>query len=85
VLAAFGEVVWSGLVVGMVECTIDGLFLFFFLEGDFVDVLGTVAVSAVAGDMIQRSLTRLAVIVIDGDDMEHLPRPDVDVYPAVSN
>jgi len=78
VLAALGEVVWSELVVGLVECAIDGtvvcalddgtvgcalddgtvmcalddaLFLFF-LELDFVDMLGTVQVSAVAGDMI---------------------------------
>ena len=81
VLAALGEAVWSGLVVGSVECAIDdtvvctlddgtvicalddgsvvcvldgALFLFFFLllEVDFVDMLGTVEVSAVAGDMI---------------------------------
>jgi len=51
-LAALGEAVWSGLVVGSVECAIDGLFLFFFLEVDFVDMLGTDDVSAVAGDMI---------------------------------
>jgi len=60
VLAALGEAVWSELVVGLVECAIDGtvvcalddaLFLFF-LEVDFVDMLGTVEVSAVAGDMI---------------------------------
>jgi len=79
--AALGEAVWSGLVVGLVECAIDGtvvcalndgmvvcalndgtvicalddvLFLFFFLllEVDFEDMLGTVEVSAVAGDMI---------------------------------
>jgi hypothetical protein len=52
--------VWSELVVGLVECAIDGtvvcalndaLFLFF-LEVDFIDMLGTVEVSAVAGDMI---------------------------------
>jgi hypothetical protein len=63
VLAALGQAVWRGLVVGLVECAIDGtvvcahddaLFLFFFplLEVDFVDMLGTVEVSAVAGDMI---------------------------------
>jgi len=78
VLAALGEAVWSELVVGLVECAIDGtvvcalddgtvgcalddgtvvcapddgLFLFF-PEVDFVDMLGTVEVSAVAGDMI---------------------------------
>ena len=51
-LAALGEAVWSGLVVGSVECVIDGLFLCFFLEVDFVDMLGTDEVSAVAGDMI---------------------------------
>jgi len=94
VLAVLDEAVWSGLVVGSVECAIDGTvvcalddghFLFLFLDVDFVDMLGTVEVSAVAGDMILRCLTRLRVIVIDGDDMEHLPRPNVDVYPAVSN
>jgi len=61
VLAALGEAVWSGLVQGPVECAIDGmvvctlddaLFLFFSLEVDLVDMLGTVQVSAVAGDMI---------------------------------
>jgi hypothetical protein len=62
VLAALGEAVWSEfVVVDSVECTIDGtvvcalddvLFLFFFLEVDFVDMLGTIEVSAVAGDMI---------------------------------
>jgi hypothetical protein len=68
VLAALGEAVWSGLAVGFVECTIDGtvvcalndapfLFSFLLLEVDFVDMLGTVEVSAVAGDMMSRSLT----------------------------
>jgi hypothetical protein len=62
VLAALGEEVWNGLVVGLVEWAIDGtvcalnaaLFLFFFLllEVDFLDMLGTVELSAVAGDMI---------------------------------
>ena len=55
VLATLGEAVWSGLVVGSVECTIvDALFLFFFLllEVDFVGMLGTIEVSAVAGDMM---------------------------------
>jgi hypothetical protein len=62
VLAALGEAVWSELVVvDSVECAIDGtvvcalddgLFLFFFLEADCVDMLGTIEVSAVAGDMI---------------------------------
>jgi hypothetical protein len=38
---------------GTVVCALDdGLFLFFFLEVDFVDMLGTIEVSAVAGDMI---------------------------------
>ena len=38
---------------GTVMCPLnDGLFLFFFLEVDFVDMLGTIEVSAVAGDMI---------------------------------
>jgi len=62
VLAALGEAVWSGLGVGSVEYAIDGtvcaldgaLFLYIvrILEMDFVDMLGTVEVSAVAGDMI---------------------------------
>jgi len=78
VLAALGEAVWSELVVGLVECAIDGTVvcalddgtvvcvlhdgtvmcaldeahLLFFLKVDFVDMLGTVEVSAVAGDMI---------------------------------
>jgi len=50
----------DGMVVcelddGMVICAVDDApFLFFFLllEVDFVDMLGTVEVSAVAGDMI---------------------------------
>jgi hypothetical protein len=105
VLAALGEAVWSGLVVGSVECAIDGmvvcalhdgtvicalddalcLFFYLLLEVDFVGMLGTVEVSAVASDMMLRSLTRLSVIVIDGDHMEHWPCPNGDVYPAVSN
>jgi hypothetical protein len=63
VLAACEEVVWSGLVGGSVEYAIDGtvdctldntLFLFFVLlpAVDFGDMLGTVKVSAVVGDMI---------------------------------
>jgi hypothetical protein len=49
----------------------DVLFLFLFLlhEVDFVDMLGTVEVCAVAVDMIYRSLTGLPVMVIDADDM----------------
>jgi len=61
VLAALGEAVWSELVLVSVEWAIDGMaicalddahYLFSFLEVDFVDMLGTVEVSAVAGDMI---------------------------------
>jgi hypothetical protein len=72
VLAALEEAVWSELVLGSVECTIDGtvvcaldygtvvcalndaqcLCFFLLLEVDFVDMLGPVKVSAVAGDMI---------------------------------
>ena len=72
VLAALEEALWNGLVVGSVECAIDGmvvcahddgtvifafddaLFLSFFvlLEVDFVGMLGTVEVGAVAGDMM---------------------------------
>ena len=51
-LAALGEAVWGELVVGLVECAIDGtvkcvlddalsLFLLLLLEVDFVDTLGT--------------------------------------------
>jgi len=61
VLAALGEAVWSGLVVGSVECAIDdtvvcalddGVFLFCFLKVDFIDMLGTVTLSGVARDMV---------------------------------
>jgi len=63
VLAALGEAVCSGHVVGLVECAvdctvecalIDALFVFIFLLPalNFVDMVGTVEVSAVAGDMI---------------------------------
>jgi hypothetical protein len=61
VLAALGEAVGSGRVVGSVRYVIDGTvvyaiddahFPFFFREVDFVDMLGTVEVSVVAGDMI---------------------------------
>ena len=48
-------------------------------------ILRSVDASAVAGYMSKRSLTRLPVMVIDRDVMEHLPRPNEDVYPAVSN
>jgi len=88
VLASLGEALWSGLVVGLVACAIvDPLFLLFCLlhGGDFVDMLGTVEVSAVAGDMIYRLLTRLPVMVIDGDVVVHLLHPIVDAYPAVYN
>jgi hypothetical protein len=94
VLATPGEAVGIGLVVSSVECAIDGpvvcapnvgLVLFFFLDVDFVHTLGTVEVSAVAEDMLLRSLTRWPRIRIEGDNMEHLRRPNVDVYPAVSN
>jgi hypothetical protein len=73
---------------GTVVCALDdslSVVLFLHLELDFVDMLGAVKVSAVAGDMISRSLTRLPVMVIDGDDMQHLLCPNMDVYPAVSN
>jgi hypothetical protein len=53
--------VMCGLDDGTVVCALDnatlrsalddGHFLFFFLEVDFVDMLGTIEVSAVAGDM----------------------------------
>jgi hypothetical protein len=47
-----GTVIWA-LDDGMVRCVLDyGLFLFFFLEVDFVALLSTVDVSAVAGDMM---------------------------------
>ena len=62
-LAALGEAVGSQLDVGLVECTIDGmvvcalddtlpLLVFLILEVDFVDILGTVEVSAVAEELI---------------------------------
>jgi len=63
VLAALRVAVWSELIVGSVECAIDGmavfvldddlfLFCFLFFDVDFVDMLLTVEVCAVAGDMI---------------------------------
>jgi len=97
VLAALGEAEWSEVVVvGSVQCAIDGtvicalddalsLFLLLLLEVDFIDTLGTGEVSAAAGDMIQKSLTQLPVMGIDGDNMEHLPHRNVDGYLAVSN
>ena len=80
-LAANKEAVCSGLVLGSVECAMDGmvvcalddgtvifalddgivvcaldhalvLFFFLLLEVDFVDMFGTVEVSAVAGDTV---------------------------------
>jgi len=83
----------DGMVVcahddGTVICALhDALFLFCFplLELDFVDMLRMVEVSPDAGDMIGRSLTRLPVMVIDGDYMEHLPGQNMDMYPAVPN
>jgi hypothetical protein len=64
VLAALEEAVWSELVVGSVECTVDGamictlddahsLCLLILVEVDFIDTLGTAEVSAVAGDSVQ--------------------------------
>jgi len=82
-----GTVVYT-LYDGTVLCALDdAVFLFFIplVNVDFIDMLGTVEVSAVAGDMIERSLTQLPVMVIDADDMEHLPHPNVAEYPAVSN
>jgi len=52
---------------------------------DFVYTVGTTKVSVVVGDMISRLLTQLPVMVINGDDMEHLLCPNVDVYLAASN
>jgi hypothetical protein len=63
VLAALREAVWGEIVVGLVECAIDGtvkcalddalsLLHLLLLEVGFVDTFGTVEVSAVAGDMI---------------------------------
>jgi len=71
-----------------VICALDDTLSHFLLllpEVDFVDTLGTPEVSAAAGDLILRSLTSLPVMVIDGDDMEHLSHPNVDVDPAASN
>jgi hypothetical protein len=63
VLAALGEAVCRGHVVGVVECTIDGtvlceiddalvLFFFLLLDVNFIDILGCVELSAVEGDRI---------------------------------
>jgi hypothetical protein len=74
------------LNVGMLVCALDdALFLFLFLEVDFVDKLGTVGLSAVGGDITYTSLNRLPVMAIDGDDIQHFPLPYVDAYPAVTN
>lgn len=83
-LAELDEVVWSGLVIGSVECVIvDALCLIILL---LLEVVGVpVEESTVAGDMIYRSLTRFPVTVIDGDGMAPLPRPNTDVYLPVSN
>jgi hypothetical protein len=56
---------------GTVICVLDDALFLFPLEVHFIHMLGTVEVSAVAGDMIERSLNRLPVMVIEGDDMEH--------------
>lgn len=61
-LDALGEAVYSELVVGLVECAIDGkvicvlndahsLFLLILHEVGFIDTLGTTELSAVVGDM----------------------------------
>jgi len=82
----------SMVVCALDDCTVicaldDARFLFLslLLEVNFVDILSTVKRCAVAGDIIERSLTQFPVMVIDADDMEHFPRPNVDVYLAVSN
>jgi len=96
VLAALGGTIWSELVVGVVECGIVGmaicalgdalsLFLLLLQEVQFDVRLRTVGVCAVVGDRILRFVTLLAVMVIDGDDMEYFPHPNKDVYLAESN
>jgi len=61
-MAALRAGVWGEIVVGLVECAIDGmvkcvldcalsLIHLLLLDVDFVDTFGTVKVSAVAGDM----------------------------------
>jgi hypothetical protein len=84
--ALYDDTVVCTLERGTVVCALDyAVFLLFFLGVNFLDTLCTVKLSAVVGNMIQRSLTLLPVKVIDGDDMEHWPSANVDVYPAVSN
>jgi hypothetical protein len=73
---------------GTVICALDDahfLIIILFLDGDVINILRTVQVSAVAGDIIQQLLTRLPAMVIDADAKERLPHPNVDVYLAVSN
>lgn len=53
------------------------IFVFLIIEVGFIDIL--VEVHAVESNMIYRSLTRLPVIVLDGDHMEHLPCANVNV------
>ena len=53
VLCALDDVtVVCALDDGTVMCALDDALVLFFLKVDFVDMLGTVEVSAVAGDMI---------------------------------
>jgi hypothetical protein len=54
------------------------------LEVDLVDMFCPVELSVILGDIKMRSWTQFLVMVMDGDDMEHLLHPNVDVYRAVS-
>lgn len=57
-------------------------FLMPLLEVDFIDTLGTAEVTAVGAVVMSRSFTQLPMMVIDADNVEHLPGPNADVYPA---
>lgn len=82
--AALGEALWSKLVVGSVECAIDGMvvgvlddalsLLFFLLFNvDFVDIIGTIEVSAVGEGMKSTTLTQLPVMLIDHQQQPWIP------------
>jgi len=84
VQAALGEALWSKLVVGSVECAIDGMvvgvlddalsLLFFLLFNvDFVDIIGTIEVSAVGEGMKSTTLTQLPVMLIDHQQQPWIP------------
>jgi len=96
VLAALGEARCREHVVGSVKCNIDRTvvcafdgalshILFPLLKVDFIDILGNVDLSVVVGDLMQGSVSRLTVMVLDGAETEHWSHPNANLYPAESN